>query len=331
MVDLAERYAQFAALVRGANRLFLGIPEGPDGDSVGSMLALALMGDALGKRTVTCYSPEAIPPSLLFLPGVERIIVGGGEDAFAAADLAVFVDTGDVRRVKLDHALLGRDRVRTTVVNLDHHQIGPANPVADAIDLHIIDPSASAACELVFRYLVSVGHPVTKDIATCLLTGILTDTGGFSNLGTTFRSLGVAAELLKRGANIAVIADRTQKNKSIGALKLWGIALSRLERNPRSGIVTTVITQEDLRGCDVEEDATEGIANFLNALEDANAVLVLREEPGGLIKGSFRTTKPDMDVSRLAQAYGGGGHKKAAGFTVRGRLERTPGGWHVVR
>jgi phosphoesterase RecJ-like protein len=161
------------------------------------------------------------------------------------------------------------------------------------------------------------------------LTGILTDTGGFSNMATTTRSMEIASRLLLHGALIQEVNDNTWKNKSLHGLQLWGRALSRLKRNPKTGIVSTAIFQKDFVECGAPNDAIEGIANFLNSLEDAAAALLLKEMPDGLINGSYRTTAADMDVAKLAGRYGGGGHIRAAGFTTPGRIIETDIGWEI--
>jgi len=193
----------------------------------------------------------------------------------------------------------------------------------------MVRTNASSTCELVYEYLMHNGIPVTPSIANALLTGIITDTGGFQNLGTTLESMEIAGELLKRGANLRKIVQGTMRNKSVNVLRLWGRALSRLEYDPKTRIVSTALRTVDFEECGVAKDGIEGIANFLNGLADTDAVLVLREESGGYVKGSYRTKRSDIDVAVLARRYGGGGHVKAAGFSVRGTIEQYENGWMV--
>ena len=128
-----------------------------------------------------------------------------------------------------------------------------------------------------------------------------------------------------RGTKLFVAA-----NQSIGMLKLWGRAFSRLTKSKFTNIVMTVITQKDFEECEVENDSAEGVANFLNNLHGAKAVLVLKEQKNGIIKGSLRTTQDGVDVSGFARIFGGGGHKKAAGFSINGKIIETPTGWRIV-
>jgi phosphoesterase RecJ-like protein len=151
------------------------------------------------------------------------------------------------------------------------------------------------------------------------------------NLATTGSSVDAASDLLKRGVNLPDLSKRTMNNRSLATLKMWGKALERLQQTPY-GLVYTVLTQEDLAAAGT--DGSEGISNFLNSLDqetDARVILVLTQRDETTVKGSFRTTHPQVDVSKLAQAFGGGGHKKAAGFAVQGKLVETPGGWIIQK
>ena len=153
-------------------------------------------------------------------------------------------------------------------------------------------------------------------MALALLTGLITDTENFSNPGTTEHSLKVASELIRHGANFNSLKNWFLHDKPVEALKLWGVALSRLTKNESLDIVYTFITLEDLKTHNASEAESEGIANFLNSAGEGRASLVLKETWDGKIKGSFRTTRDDFDVSLIASALGGGGHKKASGFLI---------------
>ena len=131
------------------------------------------------------------------------------------------------------------------------------------------------------------------------------------------------------GANIRNILTSTAKNKNLATLKAWGFALSNLRYNPNYDIAYTVLTRKNLADFGVNKQDLEGLASFLNNLKDAKIVLVLYELGDGRVKGSLRTNKDDVDVCVLAQVFGGGGHKKAAGFEVEGRLKQTVSGWRI--
>lgn len=321
----AGDFAQIRKLLQGARRAVLAVHERPDGDALGAMLALAEHLRSQGKQVIT-FSRDPIPESFTFLPGSERVVRQA--PVLADTDVVVLLDCGDVERTNLSFEQ--RRDGQPTVVNIDHHPTRTLFRGKDIVDVNHIDTRASSTCELIYEYLLATEAPITKPIATCLLTGICTDTGSFQNLATTDTCLAAAAKLLIYGANLPKIIEATYKNKSVGVLKLWGRVLMRLKKDEVTGIVTTVVRQQDLDDCGVDQTAAEGVSNFLNGLGEARVTLVLKEEPDGIIRGSYRTTKSDVDVSALAAAYGGGGHAKAAGFTVKGQLEETPTGWRVI-
>jgi len=193
-----------------------------------------------------------------------------------------------------------------------------------------VETDAASTTDILFRIFNHNRFRINKEIATCLLTGIITDTGSFSNLATTPQSISNASELLINGARAKDIINNALTKQSIGVLKLWGRAFSRLIKNSHTNIAITVVTLKDFKECGVENESAEGIANFLNNLNGAKAILVLKEQSDGTIKGSLRTTQDNIDVSKLARVLGGGGHKKAAGFTIKGKIEETKGGWKIV-
>lgn len=245
-------------------------------------------------------------------------------------DVVVIFDTGDIKRTPLAAELIRRDPTKTVVLNIDHHPTVTEWEGQSAVDHNFIDLSAGATTEMIYKLMAHLKIPIDHHAATSLLTGILTDTGHFSNQGTSLDSMDIAAHLMARGARHRLITDATMRNKSIGTLKLWGRALARLRLNPATGVASTFITQRDRAECGVDSKAATGISNFLNTLSEGRVALVLQEEPGQVIKGSLRTTRPDVDVADLAAAFGGGGHAKAAGFKLRGRLEETADGWRVA-
>lgn len=327
-MQLHEQFgSQLLPLLKRAKRVLVIGTEGPDGDSVGSMLAMAHAAQH-HDCDVTCFSPERIPAMFDYLKNQHQIMTELA-DTIHDYDLAIIVDTGDVKRTPLVKDMVARNPEKTVVVNIDHHQTVVDHEGQRAVDHSYVDTRAASTTEIITTMLKVMGVPITPPIATALLTGILTDTGHFSNSGTTINAIELAAELMARGARHDIITNATMKNKTIGTLKLWGRALTRLKQNTKLGMVTTVVTLKDFEECDADEDATIGIANFMNTLVEGKIALVLQEAPGGWIKGSFRTTS-DINVADMAAKFGGGGHPKAAGFKVRGTLRETKTGWEVV-
>ncbi len=319
----APLFTQIDQAITDAGRILLLNPERGDGDSLGSTLAFAHRLQELDKpHDIFCYG---LHTGYAFLPRFEEVQSDPDILDLSLYDLIITTDFADPRMTGIHDRLASLDREKTRVINIDHH---PTN--FQFGDINLVDLQSAATCEIVHDLFVELGWAISRDTATCLLTGVLTDTGIFANRNTTDRSLHIAAQLLALGARMRLITDFIYRNKSIGALKLWGKALTRLQYNKDTGIVTTFLTINDMEECGVDDDAAGGIPNFLNALDGAKAVLVLRELGDGRIKGSFRTTGDEVDVAELAAKFGGGGHRRAAGFSIKGRLAPVNGVWQVV-
>src|SRR3990167_4585016 len=306
-------YEKITTEMRKAKHILLVSDKRADGDSLGSVTALSFGLRQLGIEN-TVFVAEEIPGSLQFLVTNIRCVIGRNHLDLSLYDLLVTCDIGSIDLTGIAD-LIEQERVRrrVTLINIDHHssntRFGNINALA----------CTSANTEIVYGILERVGCRIDKNMATSLLTGLLTDTGNFSNAATTYSALKIASRLMLKGARMDRITSKTWKNKSVSMLQLWGKVLLRLRADLESSITITLVTKQDLIDANLGPDAVEGVANFLNSLAHTNAVLVLREEDG-YIKGSLRTTKEGVDVSKIAKIFGGGGHEKAAGFTVPGKI-----------
>jgi len=237
------------------------------------------------------------------------------------ADLVCVLDAGTLSHAGVADYIDEEDRPR--IVNIDHHNVNDQYGI-----INLVESKASSTSEVIYRLVKSFGMRFNPESATSLLTGIITDTSFFVNAATSTETMAAAGEMLGSGAEYNKIYRRLFKNKSLLAISLWGKALERLSFNSEYGIATTAIKLSDYEGKEGEE-AMEGITNYLCATLKVPIILALREVAGGKVKGSLRTVT-DIDVSAFAKALGGGGHKKAAGFTIDGRLEGNENGWSVV-
>lgn len=323
MHQFSQQFNKLADILNGAHNVLLLNPEKGDGDSLGSTLALAHHFKRKGKKHAV-FSHNLAPKVYAYLPRIEHIVRHRDDLDFDSFDLIIGIDYADSKMTGI-HDLLERRARTAKLVTIDHHQTSETNG-----DLNIIHPQSAAAAEIVFALFDHHRWPIDRAIATCLLTGVLTDSGIFSNRNTTDTTLAIAARLLAAGADMNTITHSTMRNKSVATLRLWGVAFSRLQLNSTSGLVTTFITDADMRETGADDDAASGIANFLNMLDGAKAVLVLRESGDGHVKGSFRTTGDEVDVAKLAGQFGGGGHRRAAGFVMPGRIEKKDGRWQIV-
>lgn len=322
MVEFS-RYQEAANLLKRSRAPLFVVLESVDADALGATIAMAR---ALAEENVsaTVYCKEQIPDYLTFIY-TDFFIEHNSENLkWSDYDLVVVSDSGSLARTGLSSEIKKFYDNDGAVLNIDHHHVHETFGT-----VNLIDAKASAAAELVYDVLKLGGWAITPEIATAILAGLIADTGNFTNAATTIHSLTIAAECYAKGANARRILAELYRNKPVEALQFWGEILSRLERNEKWGIVATVILQEDFDKYQVDETATEGIANFMNFITNMNAALVLSETTDGKIHGSLRTTKDKYDVSKLAVYLGGGGHKKAAGFTVPGKIVRTERGWRV--
>jgi len=292
----------------------------PDGDTLGSALALAHWLEAEGKNAII-FCKDVAPKHYDFIPKFDR--VRNDPAIFEQdVDLIVVLDSGDLMYAGVHEIIEGLSK-DLPIINIDHHATNQ-----NYGQLNLVDAEASSTAEVVYNFFSHNNVKIDKHIATALLVGILTDTTNFTNPGTTVSSMRVASELISHGARTNEISKNLLKNKSIDALRLWGKTLARLEENKELNMAIAVIKKEDFTDIQSPGEAVEGVANFLNALLNVSLVLVLRETDDGFVKGSFRST--DVDVSQIAQALGGGGHKKAAGFTIKGKLDKVDGRWQIV-
>jgi len=230
-------------------------------------------------------------------------------------DLLVIVDTADLALLGTlykDHVDLFAD---VPILNIDHHisntQFG---------QLHLIDPTSASATEVLYSWFMQIPafkDKVTPDMATLLLTGLITDTRSFQNPNTTPRSLEVAAELLEKGARQQEIIQHIYKTKPLSTLKIWGRALNRIQVDSQARIVWSAVSREDLAEMDATSKETHGILDeLISTIPDADVYVLFTELEEGGLKASMRSTAA-IDVSQLAgKTYGGGGHARAAGFKV---------------
>lgn len=313
--------------IRAADRVLLIAHKKPDGDTTGSSSSVLNWLLREGKD-VTAFCLDAPPPVFAYIDNIHRYT--NDPRAFERPyDVVIVFDAGDLRYCGV-HGLMGRLPPGYLLVNMDHHVTNERFG-----HLNLVFPDASSTAEVVHRFYEHNRVFIDPAMATSLLTGLLTDTSSFSNSATNTRAVDAAAKLLRAGARQAEISRHILHDKTIPSLKLWGLVLSRLRYNPTHDVVSTYLLASDAQ--DVSTDIIEGVANFLNAVATgADTIMFLRELPdpagggaGGQVKGSFRSVK--RDVAKVAKLMGGGGHTKAAGFTVAGRIEETADGPRIVK
>lgn len=309
MMNFSKEFDEVERLIQQKRKILFAIHERPDGDALGSMIAMfSVLRRLAGKETVM-FSTDPIPPHLSFLPYSDEIIHDIGDRDFKP-DLFLGFDYGDFLRLGVPETVLS-DAV---IVTFDHHPL-----VKQKGDIVIIDSSVSSTCELVYHFLCNAGYRISSRTATALLTGIFTDTGGFAHVNTTFETLRVAGDLLRYGTSLRQIHKHTFSSKSPSALRVWGHVLRGIIRDPDMGMAYGAVTLEDFEKFGSSLDDFEGIVNIINTPPDVRFSLLLVEHKPGVFKGSLRSEPfKRVDVARIARALGGGGHKYAAGFELEG-------------
>lgn len=297
-----------ASAILDARRIRIGTHVNPDGDTLGSGLALALALRRLRKKVeILCQDP--VPVNLTFLPGSELV---RPDTTIRTPDLGVLVDLEGLSRVgKLQPLFEGLERV----VTIDHHI--PEKMVGD---VRVIEPDAASTSELVYRVLRQMGVEIDGRIATCLLTGLVTDTGGFRFAATRPKHLELAAKLMRDGADISRIYEEAYENRSFGAQRLLGRALAALKHSKDGRVVWTSIRCTDFKETGSADEDTDGIVNHVRMVTGADVGLLFRETRRGRVRVSLRS-RADVNVAEIAKRMGGGGHKNAAGCSFESPLE----------
>jgi phosphoesterase RecJ-like protein len=305
-VKKSKTLKQASELIQSAHRPLLICHIAPDGDAIGSLTGLGRALQQMGlEPTMACSDP--IPPRFNYIPGVETVV----QDIRAAFDLCISLDCSDLRR-------LGRLSQMPTfgstpLLNIDHHM---TNLNFGAVNL--VDPHASSTAEVVLRLLEYMAVPLDAEMATCLLTGIVTDTRGFRTSNVTVQVMEAVLRLIKAGASLPYITHHGLNLRPTVAILLWRAAMALLQIEDR--VIWTSIPLATRRATGYTGDGDAGLVSFLVSAEDADVAVVFVEREDGGIEVGLRAV-PGFDVAQVALQLGGGGHALAAGCTLTGPLE----------
>jgi bifunctional oligoribonuclease and PAP phosphatase NrnA len=291
--------------IRGRQRFLLTSHARPDGDSIGSQLAMAYALEALGKE-VRLVNADAAPDHYREFPGVERIEIASRTDA--EVDALIVMECSDLSRTGVAFP------DGHFIINIDHHA---GNRMYGA--LNWFDESAAACGEMVFDVIRGLGVALSPEIATHIYLAILTDNGSFHHSNITPRTFDICRQAVEAGVNPAAMARRVFDSNSFGKLKLIGALLAGMELIDEGRLAVPYLDDEMLTTCGCTHNDTEGVINLPLTAREIQAVVFFKVGPTADVRVSMRS-KYDVDVRAVASSYGGGGHKNAAGFTVPGRL-----------
>ena len=278
----------------------------PDGDSIGSQLAMAYALDALGKD-VRLVNADPAPLHYMEFPGLERIEIARAVER-SDAEAVIVMESGDLKRTGVD-GLDGR-----FTINIDHHQ---GNTFYGS--LNWVDESAAACGEMVFDLVEALGVPLTIEIATHVYLAILTDTGSFHYSNITPKTFGICQRAVRAGVNPAAMARRVFDQNSFGKLRLIGRLLAEMELLAGGRLAVMYLSDDIMNATGTTYNDTEGLINLPLTAREIQAVVFFKLGANGDIHVSMRS-KYDVDVRTIAARHGGGGHKNAAGFKVTGPL-----------
>jgi len=288
-------------LIRDAQRCYITAHVTPDGDALGSALGLYWALVEMGKDVrVACADPA--PDMFDFLPGIEQV----GRQKPAADELLLLLDASDLLRLgSLYDAALYKDR---PIVNIDHHvtnvRFGTVNWV---------EPGAASTAEIITELVGALGVPFDTRVATCLLTGMTTDTLGFRTSSTSPALMETAAALMRAGASLSEIIERSFNTRELSDLRLQGQVLAALQ--VEDGLIWSDCTLQMRREAGSTENGSSGLANLLLSVRGAKAAVMFIEKEHGKVELSFRA-RPGQNISGVAFGLGGGGHPQAAGCTL---------------
>jgi bifunctional oligoribonuclease and PAP phosphatase NrnA len=296
----------FADVIRQARRVTTLCHENPDADTIGGAIAVALIARRLGKQAEV-VSVDAPAPAFDFLPLADEIRAAPELDP----DVAVVCDAATLERVGRVRTEHQRRFDAVTLVNVDHHV---TNSRFGAVNL--VDPAAAATCQVIAAALPAMGVEPDRDIATALLAGIVRDSHGFSDPSTSGTTLRIAADLVDAGAPIALIHRRVLADLPIATLRLWARLLGRLGDRADGRILWTTLTKDMLVETGTQDHDADGLAEFLAKTRGADISILLRESGPAETRVSLRVTDA-VDATQIAREFGGGGHARRAGCTIR--------------
>ena len=298
--------SQIANVLRSGQRFVISSHTRPDGDSIGSSVALALALRAMGKTAEVVHA-DPPPGPLTQFPGVSAIRLAASVDE--VFDAAIILECGDLART----GVAGLDR--SFVINIDHH---PDN--SGYGNLRWFDPTAAACGEMIFVLVKALGAPLTPEVATHIYMAILTDTGSFHYSSISPTTFEICKEALLAGVNPVLVARNVYDSNNMGRLKLFGAVLSTMQIDASARVAIVHVDHEMARSAGGTYEDTEGLVNLPLTVKEIEAVVFFKQLEGGQYRVSMRS-KGDIDVGAIAKQFGGGGHKNAAGCTVAGAID----------
>ena len=305
---MTETIQQITEVIRSNSSFLLTAHEGPDGDAVGSSLALASFLRKLGKD-VTVHFQDPVPDLYAFLPGTDSVTARIPDQHF---DVAFVLDIGERKRAGVEFCNFSRV---TTTVNIDHHL-----SCENFADYNLIDSQAAATGILVYRIASAFGYSFDPETALCIYVATITDTGSFRYSNANREAFTVAGEMIECGVNAWDVAEKLYENQPQRRLELLAKCLPTLEVFKEGQAASVTVTQDMFSACGAEAELTDGFVNYPRSIRGVEVAIFFRQLGAKKFKVGFRS-KGKVNVAAFSAALGGGGHHNAAGCTVDGTLD----------
>lgn len=284
----------------------------PDGDAIGSVLALGHALEQLGK-SVRYLNNDGCPKSLEFLPGSEKVEISG-EVGVLEVEVAITLDTAAPMRI--GEGSLEAIKNAKLLINIDHHISNPGYG-----DLSYVDPNSPATGQIIYELLISLGLPVSRISRDSIYVAVSTDTGSFQYPGTTQRTYEMAADLVGRGLNVGEINQLIYDNQPYRRVELMRALLNTLDRSDDGLIVWWDLPMATKNELELLDDDSEGLIDFIRSVHGVVVAVFFEDLDGGKVRVSMRSKDARVNASEICGVFGGGGHALAAGIRMPGPLE----------
>jgi phosphoesterase RecJ-like protein len=298
--------------IKNANSIFIASHANPDGDAIGSLIAMGLAMNSMGKR-YTLYNESIIPTVYRFLPSVESVVQHLRHDQHY--DCAIILDCGNLQRIGQAAQIIQHV---PTIINVDHHLTNTRFG-----HCQLIDTDACSTAEIVYHIIKALDISMTVELATAIYTGILTDTGSFRFSNTNRAAFAICDEMVDLGVDPYAIAQHVYGTYSMGRIKLLNLALDSIEMSPNGKLSMMTVTRDMLDNTNTHPEDVDGMINYAKRIKDVKVAALVQEKINGSrcdseihkLHVSLRSDG-SVDVSMIASQFGGGGHSSAAGFNI---------------
>jgi phosphoesterase RecJ-like protein len=307
--------SQIISHLRDSNHVLVVTHNNPDGDAIGSLIAMGLSLDVLNKKA-TLHNENPVPAVYRFLPSVNRVVQHIYSTNY---DIAIILDCSDLERIGKAAEAVSQI---PAIVNVDHHVTN--NRFGH---FQLIDTSACATTEIIYRLIKAMAIPINKDIATSIYTGILTDTGSFRFSNTNRAAFAICQEMVEIGVDPYNIAQHVYGTYSLDRIKLLNLALDSIELSDNGKLSVMTLTRPMFETTNTKSEDVDGLINYAKNIEDVKVAALIQEyysnkgktENSNIFHVSLRSDGT-VDVAAIASSFGGGGHSSAAGFSIESTL-----------